>query len=187
MAGSTAEKFTYAEAFQRHVGVDPHTAGIKVLAARAADLLPHRPPDLGDDRDAWLDLLMSHVVEPELGRGGPAFIYDYPASQAALAKIRAGTPPVAERFEAWVDGVELANGYHELTDPAEQRHRFEADLAARQDRELPEVPVDHRLLAAMDHGLPSCAGIAIGVDRLVMLRAGVDRIDEVIAFPVDRA
>jgi EF-P lysine aminoacylase GenX len=182
-----AEWLTYAEAFQRHIGIDPHTASSADLASRSAELLNGPPPDLGDDRDAWLDLLMSHAVEPELGRGGPTFIYDYPASQAALAKIRAGTPPVAERFEAWIEGVELANGYHELTDPAEQRTRFETDLAARRDRDLPEVPVDHRLLAAMEHGLPDCAGVALGVDRLVMLAAGADRIDEVIAFPIDRA
>ena len=127
------------------------------------------------------------VVEPQLGGSGPTFVYDFPASQAALARIRPGDPPVAERFEAWVEGVELANGYHELTDPVEQRRRFEVDLAARRDRGLPEVPVDHRLLAAMEHGLPDCAGVAIGVDRLVMLAAGADRIDEVITFPVDRA
>ena len=181
------EKLTYAEAFQHHIEIEPHSACTAELAARAMKLLDGPPPDLGDDRDGWLDLLMSHIIEPELGRNGPSFIYDYPASQAALARIRPGDPPVAERFEAWIEGVELANGYHELTDTVEQRARFEADLAARRDRGLPEVPVDARLLDAMAHGLPDCAGVAIGVDRLVMLAAGADRIEEVIAFPVDRA
>jgi len=181
------EKLTYAEAFQRHAGVDPHSATTGELAKTARSLIGSSAPDLADDRDGWLELLLSHVVEPELGRGRPTFVHDFPASQAALARIRSDDPPVAERFEAWVEGIELANGYHELIDPAEQRRRFEADLAARRNRSLTKVPVDQRLLAALDHGLPDCAGVALGVDRLVMLAAGAERIDEVIAFPVDRA
>ncbi|MDX2436428.1 MAG: hypothetical protein QNL88_05180, partial [Acidobacteriota bacterium] len=184
---STIDRITYAEAFQRYASIQPHSAPVIDLAARAHALLGDAIPDLGNDRDGWLELLLSHIVEPQLGRSGPTFVYDFPASQAALARIRPGDPSVAERFEAWVEGVELANGYHELTDPAEQRHRFETDLDARRNRGLPDVPVDHHLLAAMEHGLPDCAGVAIGVDRLVMLAAGVDRIDQVIAFPIDRA
>ncbi len=184
---SRGERITYSEAFQCHVGIDPHTASSDELAACAAKLLDGPPPDLGDDRDGWLDLLMSHVIEPELGRNGLSFVYDYPASQAALARIRPGNPPVAERFEAWVEGVELANGYHELTDPVEQRRRFEADLAARRERGLPEFPVDDRFLAGLESGMPESAGVALGVDRLVMLAAGADRIEDVIAFPIDRA
>jgi lysyl-tRNA synthetase class 2 len=129
----------------------------------------------------------STARRPQLGRNGPTSIYDFPTSQAALARVRPGDPPVAERFETWVGGIELANGYHELTDATEQRRRFEADLAARRARGLPEVPIDGRLIAALEHGLPDCAGVALGVDRLVMLAVGADRIDEVIAFPVDRA
>ncbi len=183
-----AERLTYAEAFQRHIGSrSPHRHRSDDLAHALRSFSTSSPPDLGDDRDSWLELLFSHVVEPELGRDGPTFVYDYPASQAALARIRPGPPAVAERFEAWIDGVELANGYHELTDPAEQRLRFEADLAARRDRGLPEVPIDTRLLSAMEHGLPDCAGVALGVDRLVMLAAGATRLDEVISFPIDRA
>ena len=184
---SNGERITYSEAFQRHVGVDPHSVSIAELTGRACSLLGQAVPDLGDDRDGWLDLLLSHLVEPELGRGRPTFVHDFPASQAALARVRPGDSPVAERFEVWVEGIELANGYHELTDPTEQRRRFEADLAARRQRGLPEVPVDRRLFAALEHGLPDCAGVALGVDRLVMLAAGVERIDEVIAFPIDRA
>jgi lysyl-tRNA synthetase class 2 len=184
---SHLEKLTYAEAFQRHVGIDPHAAKTTELIAVARDRIGGAVPDLGDDRDGWLDLLMSHLVEPQLGRGTPTFIFDYPASQAALARVRPGNPPVAERFEAWIEGVELANGYHELNDAAEQLRRFEVDLAARRARRLPNVPIDERFLAAVEHGLPDCAGVALGVDRLVMLAAGVERIDEVISFPVDRA
>jgi len=182
-----AERLTYAEAFQRHVGIAPHTAKVTELIAVARDRIGSTVPDLGEDHDGWLDLLMSHLVEPQLGRGATTFLFDYPASQAALARVRPGNPPVAERFEAWIEGVELANGYHELTDPEEQRSRFEHDLAARHARGLPEVPIDERFLAAVEHGLPDCAGVALGIDRLVMLAAGAKRIDEVIAFPVDRA
>jgi lysyl-tRNA synthetase class 2 len=129
------------------------------------------------------------VVEPKLGIEGPTFLFDYPADQAALARIRADGegPPVAERFEAYMSGLELANGYQELTDAAEQRQRFAADLAARAAQGLEAVPVDERLLAALDHGIPPCSGVSIGVDRLAMLAAGAQRIQEVLAFPIDRA
>ncbi len=178
------ERMTYREAFRRHAGLDPFTAVDDELRARATGL----GLDAGDvDRDGCLSLLLGAVVEPRLGRGRPTFLDDFPASQAALARIRPGEPPVAERFEAYVEGVELANGYHELTDPAEQRCRFEVDLAERRRRGLPELPVDERLLAALEHGLPECAGVALGVDRLVMLACGAASLADVIAFPVDRA
>ena len=169
------------------MGIDPLTAAVDALAARAAELLGHRPPISATTATAGSTSCMSHIVEPELGRNCPTFVFDFPASQAALARIRPGDPPVAERFEAWIDGVELANGYHELTDAAEQRRRFEADLGARRDRGLPEVPSTNGSSPPSTHGMPDCAGVALGVDRLVMLAAGVNRIDEVIAFPVDRA
>jgi lysyl-tRNA synthetase class 2 len=184
-SGRAGEKMTYAEAFRRHVGLDPHIASVAELRDRASSLI-ERPPDLADDRDGWLDLLLSHVIEPTLGWEGPAVIHEYPASQAALARVRPGPPPVAERFEVWVRGVELANGYHELTDAAEQRRRFAIDLETRRAAGLPDVPIDERLLAALAHGMPACAGVALGVDRLVMLATGADSIDEVIPFPVDR-
>ena len=180
-----AERLTYRGAFLRHAGVDPFAAPIEelrsaVLRSGVAD------PGL-DDRDGLLSLLVGAVVEPRLGRGRPSFLYDYPASQAALARIRPGDPPVAERFEVYVDGVELANGFHELADAAEQRARFEADLADRRRSGLEEPPVDERLLAALAAGLPDCAGVALGVDRLVMIALGAADIAEVIAFPADRA
>ena len=114
-------------------------------------------------------------------------LYDYPASQAALARIRPGDPPVAERFEIYLEGIELANGFHELNDATEQRARFERDLAQRKERGLPAVPMDERLLEALAHGLPDCAGVALGFDRLVMIAAGVASIQEVLPFPIERA
>lgn len=189
------ECLTYSEAFRRHAGVDPFTDGTERLAEAARTAGGGHAPDLGDDRDAWLDLLMATAVGPELGRERPTFVHDFPASQAALARVRgpvpragsAGGPAVAERFELFVEGVELANGFHELTDPAEQRRRFERDLAVRRKRGLPEPPVDERLLAALEAGLPDSAGVALGFDRLVMLAAGAESIRHVLAFPADRA
>lgn len=188
-----AERLTHAEAFRTHAGVEPFADPVERLAEAARETAGGSLPDLGDDRDAWLDLLLGTVVEPRLGWAGdrkrPTFVHDFPASQAALARVRSsgGGPAVAERFELFVGGMELANGFHELTDPAEQRRRFERDLARRRERGLPEPPVDERLLAALDHGLPSCAGVALGFDRLVMLAAGAESISEVLAFPTDRA
>jgi len=140
-----------------------------------------------NDRDALLDLLVSTVVGPRLGHDRPVFIHDYPASQAALARIRPAEFPVAERFELYLDGLELANGFHELADPLEQRRRFEADLAARAALGRPDRPLDERFLAALSHGLPECAGVALGFDRLVMAACRLSSIDEVLAFPVERA
>ncbi len=180
-----AERLSYGELFAGRLGIDPYQAGAAELesAARAAGVAD----TLDLERDAWLDLLLSVVLEPGLGRGRPTFLYDFPASQAALARVRPGPPPVAERFEVYVEGLELANGFHELTDAAEQRRRFERDLERRRERGLPEVPLDERLLAALASGLPPCAGVALGVDRLVMLAAGAGSLSEVLAFPIDRA
>jgi lysyl-tRNA synthetase class 2 len=184
-----AERRTYREAVREYAGVDPWTCSADELRERASEL------DLGevagldaDDRGSWLDLLLSLVVEPQLGRGRPTLLYDYPPDQAALARVRGeGEGAVAERFEAYVEGVELANGYHELLDPVEQRRRFESDLERRAEAGLPAVPVDERLLAALAAGLPPCAGVALGVDRLVMLAVGASSLEEVLAFPADRA
>ena len=202
-----AEKLTYREAFQRHAGVDPFAADATALCRRAAELgvavgstaasdrgSAHTPRAADGEativdwpREEWLHLLLATVVEPRLGRGRVSFVHDFPAAEAALARVRDDDPPVAERFEAFVDGVELANGYHELADSPEQARRFAADLAARRERGLPAVPADERLLAALSHGFPDCAGVALGFDRLAMLALGAASIDEVIAFPIDRA
>jgi len=183
-----AEKLSYREAFERYAGIDPFTADAAAFAAgarrhglQAPDGMPH------DDADPWCDLLLTHVVEPQLGRGRLTALYDYPASQATLARIRPGNPPVAERFEIYLDGIELANGFHELGDAAEQRARFERDLARRKAQGLPAMPMDEHLLAALEAGLPDCAGVALGFDRLVMLAAGAGSIQDVLAFPIERA
>jgi len=179
---------SYRAAFQQFTGVDPHTASLDELAAvaRARDLAV---PDSLDrrDRDAWLDLLLVFLVEPHLGHPSPVILYDYPASQAALAAVRDGNPPLAERFELYVRGIELANGFHELTDPKVLRERNRENNAARVSDGKPALPEHSRLLAAMEHGLPDCTGVALGFDRVVMLAAGARTLAEVMAFPFDRA
>ncbi len=181
----TGERLTYGETFMRYADVDPHSETDGALRTLVRGLGVPSAGELG--RNDLLDLILTHVVEPKLGHCQPTFIHDYPASQAALARVRPGQPALAERFEVFVEGLELANGYHELTDPGLHRQRFEADLAARRRAGLPEVPIDERLLAALEHGLPESAGVALGFDRLVMLAAGAREISEVLAFPVDRA
>jgi lysyl-tRNA synthetase class 2 len=179
------ERLSYAGAFERFAELDPHTAADDELRRRVTGLGIRSSEEL--DRDDLLNLVMTHVVESRLGRERPTFIDDYPASQAALARVREEDPPVAERFEVFVAGLELANGYHELTDATEQRRRFERDREARSRAGLSAPPIDERLLAALEAGLPSCAGVALGVDRLVMLKLGTREIADVIAFPIDRA
>lgn len=183
--GTAAFRITYREAFLRHAGVDPYRAPVATLAACARK---HGVAgDLGNGRDDWLDLLLTHVVEPGLAGQGLVFLYDYPVSQAALARVRDDDPPVAERFELYGWGVELANGFHELKDAREQRRRFEAELERRRTAGLDRGPMDEHLLSALEHGLPDCAGVALGVDRLVMLAARATDISEVMAFPLERA
>ncbi len=183
-----AERISFRDAFQRHVELDPHTADLQSLRHAAMAQLSGSMDSLGSlDRDGLLNLLLAECVEPHLGREQPTILHDYPASQAALAVIRAGDPPVAERFELYVDGMELANGYHELVDPAELRERFEQINQQRFDDGATPLPIENRLFKAMEHGLPTCAGVALGFDRLVMVQTGARSIAEVIAFPLDRA
>ena len=178
------EILTYRDAFDRYAAADVFSDTDQALQVRLEVDGLEIPDDL--TRDDVLDLILTHIIEPRLGHCQPTFIHDYPATQAALARIRHDQPLVAERFEVFIEGLELANGYHELTDPTVQRQRFEADLEARRLADAPEVPVDEHLLAALDHGLPDCSGVALGVDRLVMLAAGTREISDVIAFPIER-
>lgn len=188
LARGPAERISYADAFRRHVGIDPHAASAEELVAAAHTAGITAPESLQpDDRDGWLDLLLVELVQPHLGWQHPAILCDYPASQAALARVRPGPPPVAERFELYVDGIELANGYHELLDPAVLRCRNREANALRESDGKPRLPEDSRLLAAMQFGLPPSTGVALGFDRVAMLAAGANRVDEVIAFPLDRA
>jgi lysyl-tRNA synthetase class 2 len=181
------DTLTYGEAFQRELQLDPHTASLPQLRQCAANVLGEDLPHLGEDRDAWLDLLMSHCVQPNLGQGHLTFVHEYPASQAALARIRPGTPPVAERFELFYAGVELANGFHELTHAGEQKARFEEEQCLRQKRSLSDMPMDEHLLAALDDGMPDCAGVAMGLDRILLLLQGGTNLSETLNFPIDRA
>ena len=176
----------YRELFRQHAGLDPFTDTDAALRAHAAALAPDAA---GWDRDALLDLLFSARVEPQLGHGVLQVVTEFPASQAALARtqVDAQGDRVAARFELFMRGLEIANGYDELCDPVELRRRFEADNEERARRGLEVIPVDERLLAAMAHGLPDCSGVALGVDRLLMVALGKQRIEEVIAFGADRA
>ncbi len=183
-----AEWVSYRQAFERHVGLDPHAAPTEALAARCRALRLAVPPGFAAaDRDSWLDFLLGECVQAHLGCDRPAILYDYPASQAMLARVRDGDPPVAERFELYVDGVELANGYHELLDAAELRRRNGAVNAQRVADGNAALPEESRLLAAMEAGLPAAVGVALGFDRLVMLAFGATRLAEVVAFPIGRA
>ena len=180
-------RITYQQAFIETLGVCPLTASLDALREAgpglgADDLLARET-----DRDTILQLLFALGVEPQIGQLEPCFVYDFPASQAALARISPKDARVAERFEVYFKGIELANGFHELSDEREQRRRFELDNQAREERGLATRPIDEYLLAALAAGLPDCAGVALGIDRLVMLAVGAERLDQVIAFPVTRA
>lgn len=180
------ERFTYREVFRRHAGIDPfgvNAAGLRRALARHGVA----PPGNELSRDECLDLLMGAVIGPQLGRERLCFVIDYPASQAALARVRRGPPDVAERFELYWRGVELANGYHELLDAREQARRFDRDNACRRRAGQPEMPVDRHLLAALQAGMPACAGVALGLDRLLMLKLGLNCLAAAMAFPCDRA
>jgi lysyl-tRNA synthetase class 2 len=179
------ERVSFREALKREAQIDPFAASAEDCARCLTEHDLPLPEEL--ERESLLDLVVGEIVGPQLGRAGACFVYDYPASRAALARVRPGDPAVAERFELYVEGTELANGFHELGDASEQRERFRADLRERRRLGKPSVPVDERLLDALAAGLPPCAGVALGFDRVVMLAAGAERIDEVIAFPSERA
>jgi lysyl-tRNA synthetase class 2 len=181
--GSTVH-VTYAQAFEAVLHVDPLTAGTDVIESALRHAGLDVPDSLRGERDGLLDLGMSLYVAPRFAEDRITFVRDFPASQAALARI---SGPVAARFEAFWGGLELANGFHELGDAAEQAQRFAADAATRRARGQPERDADPRFLAALTAGLPACAGVALGFDRIVMVAAGARSIDEVIAFPIERA
>ena len=185
LATPAAKRTTYAVAFEQYAGICPHTSTAEQLAARTQALKLSVPDTMcADDRDEWLNLLLALQVEPYLGRDTPEILYDYPASQAALAKIatREDGKRVAERFEIYYRDVELANGYHELTDAVELRDRLEKVNRQRESDGRKSLPMPESLLAAMETGLPACAGCALGFDRLAMLACGAKSIGEVKAF-----
>ena len=184
------ERLTYDAAFERYAGTRvlslPTTALIDLARSHNLEVPDSLPLD---DRDGWLNLLLAELVEPHLGTNHPVFLHDYPASQAALAVLREdpGQPQVAERFELYLSGVELCNGYHELTDADAFAARTEEERATRRCQNAPDLPGAPRLEAALRHGSPQSSGVALGFDRLAMLALGLTSIDQVLAFPAERA
>ncbi|MCB1864751.1 MAG: EF-P lysine aminoacylase GenX [Chromatiales bacterium] len=172
-------RIEYRDAFVTALDVDPLSASLGQLAR----LAPQQ--DFGQERETWLDYLFSHRVQPTLA--GRVCVSHWPASQAALARLVPGRPELAERFEIFVDGLELANGFHELADAAEQRRRFESDRARRAGNGQPDIALDEALLAALGDGFPDCSGVALGLDRLLVLLSGAKSLDDVLAFPIERA
>ncbi|HYG08110.1 MAG TPA: EF-P lysine aminoacylase EpmA [Stenotrophomonas sp.] len=174
---------TYRQLFLDALGLDPFNASLEQLQGPLAQV---RIDGEGLGRDDWLDLLMTHQLQPAFPRDRITIVFDWPATQCALARIRPGEPPVAERFELYLGAYELANGYHELNDAAEQRARFERDHRVRAARALPQPPLDEALLQALPQ-LPDCAGVAVGIDRLLMALCDTARIADVLAFDFSRA
>jgi lysyl-tRNA synthetase class 2 len=178
------ERLSYRNLFKRFVGLDPHQASIEELKALLA---PHVECSFSDDRkDTWLELVMSHLIEPKLIE--PMLVFDFPASQAALAEVVEDDQGVlvASRFELYAGGMELANGYQELRDPSEQAERLERDDGVRESLGLPRRPLETRLVSALESGIPACAGVALGFDRLLMIKVGASNIKEVIPFGFER-
>lgn len=182
-----AQRQTYQQAFIDALDVCPLEASMQELreAANKLDLADIAQRE--EDRDTLLQLLFCMGVEPKIGQDTPCMVYDFPASQAALAQISEQDPRVAERFEVYYQGIELANGFHELVDAKEQLMRFEEDNKKRVSMGLNEQPIDMNFIAALEAGFPDCAGVALGIDRLIMLALKEDHIRNVIAFDVDRA
>ncbi len=178
------KRFTYKELFVSTLGIDPYVASNPQLSSTLQAVTEINPQSLS--RDDLLDLLLTHCIEPTFQARQLTVIYDFPASQCALAKIRYDDNPVAERFELYLGSIELANGYHELTDAIEQNQRFDKDIAMRKSLGLVSPDKDQRLINALPH-LPACAGVAMGIDRLMMSLLKLDNINEIIAFDFSRA
>ncbi|CAE6923616.1 elongation factor P--(R)-beta-lysine ligase [Vibrio sp. B1FLJ16] len=178
-----ADRMTYQQAFVDVLGVCPLEGSMDDLKVVAGQLGLSDIAEPENDRDTLLQLLFSVGVENKIGQHVPAFVYDFPASQAALAKINPDDQRVADRFEVYFKGIELANGFHELDNPKEQLARFEQDNLKRLEMGLKPQPIDYHLIAALESGLPDCAGVALGIDRLIMLALGCEHIDQVTAFP----
>ncbi len=184
---ASVTKTSFRDLYRDRLGIDPFTATDSELCAALGDTTIN--PD-GLTRDDWMDLLMTHRLQPGFDRDTILIVHDYPASQCALAKVRAGQgeeSAVAERFELYLGPLELANGYHELTDADEQRARFMRDHAIRAQRRIAQPPLDEAMLAAMAAGLPACAGVALGIERLLMAMVDTNRIADVLAFDFGHA
>ncbi len=185
---SSVKRTSYGDLFRSATDLDPHSASAQELVTWAKKQTPSPPDMLGDDRDNWLDWISSQFAERALDRESPTIVYDFPASKAALAQVsNEKGVPVARRFELYYRGLELANGYHELLDPDALLQRAITANSERKRDAKQTLPVESRLLNAMRTGLPECAGTALGVDRLLMALTGAKTIDEVVAFPLERA
>ena len=182
-----AKIVTYKHVFQKHFSINPFSSTDEVLWALVQRSCSFSGEKL--DRDACLDLLLAEHIEPKLGLEAPCFLTDYPASQASLAKLKKNEEGdwVAARAELYIQGIEIANAYDELTDAIEQRKRFELDNVQRLRMGLPHVNIDEHLIQALSHGMPNCAGVALGVDRLLMIKLGTDDIQDVLSFSHERA
>lgn len=186
-----ATRTVYRELVWRFAGIDPFAHSEAGLAVALRQRLEadgiEIPVSVAHDSDALLDMLIAMIVEPALDPDVPVFVYDYPASQASLARIKPGNPPVADRFELFWRGLELANGFRELADAIEQRQRFESDVAKRAEAGTQSPPIDENFLGALKTGLPDCTGVALGFDRLLMAVTGLNEISSVMSFDLSRA
>jgi lysyl-tRNA synthetase class 2 len=181
-----AERKSYAQVFREYLQINPHEESMENLIACAKT---HHLTIASDitDRDTWLQVLMSECIEPRIGQDRPCFIYDFPVSMAALSRIKPGNPPVASRFEVYFRGIELANGFHELQDANEQCNRFLKNQEERKNLGLTDMAIDELFLQALSHGLPDCSGVALGIDRLIMLATESQKIADVLSFDFSRA
>jgi len=181
-----AKRLTYQQAFMQVLNVDPLSASLEEMITAGAHLNLGDVLDTETDFDTVLQLLFCFAIEPVIANDEPCFVYNFPASQAALARISCADSRVAERFEVYYKGIELANGFHELSDSDEQLKRFEKDNQLRKQHNLPEMPIDYRFVASLDD-LPDCSGVALGIDRLIMLATQQAHIDDVVSFTIKGA
>jgi elongation factor P--(R)-beta-lysine ligase len=181
------EWYSYAGLFGKHLGIDPLIATSNQLMDIAAQHQLPAPAAEIMQRDDWLDLILGCLLQPKLGKNRISFLYDYPSSQASLARLSDKDPRVAQRFEVFINGIELGNGFGELTQAQEQRLRFEQERQQRISEGKQSPPLDDYFLQALAHGLPDCSGVAIGIDRLVMVALGLERLEQVLSFPLERS
>lgn len=185
---AASQRISYQDAFQRYTGLDALTFSYQDYSRYAlASHLPDAISLCGNDHGLWLDFLFSHKVQPQLGEGAVCMVYGYPSCQSSLARVSGLNPLTTERVEVFINGIELGNGYYELTDAKEQDSRFDKEITIREQQNRPLVAKDYQLLAAMEAGLPECSGMAIGLDRLLMVMTQSASIDDVLSFPLHRA
>ncbi|MBK8816818.1 MAG: EF-P lysine aminoacylase GenX [Methylococcaceae bacterium] len=183
-----AEKITYQAVFKSYTNLDPIAFSYEDYAAYARNHgISEAITICGQDQSAWLDFIFSHHIQPHLGWDSICLIYGYPACFSSLARVNAENSAITDRVELFIQGVELGNGYYELGDFKEQSSRFDREIAARKASERPDIVKDNKLLAALEAGLPDCSGIAIGLDRVLMLLSESASIDEVLSFSISRA